>query len=94
MKFYNAYACECWTLTERNEARLDAFNMRCQRKILQVVWSQHTNSSVRLGIAGLVQWFGLPLEVKVPGSIPGWTTLGNLRINLCSLQFLNFIGSI
>ena len=43
MKFYNAcvlstllYAAECWTLTERDEARLDAFDMRCQRKILRV----------------------------------------------------------
>ena len=55
MKFYNAcvlstlmYAAECWTLTERDEARLDAFDMRCQRKILRVVWSQHiSNSSIR-----------------------------------------------
>ena len=35
-------------LTEYNEARLDAFDMCCQRKILLVVWSQHiTNSSIR-----------------------------------------------
>ena len=55
MKFYNAcvlstllYAAECWTLTERDEARLDAFDMRCQRKILRVVWSQHiSNNTIR-----------------------------------------------
>ena len=55
MKFYNAcvlstllYAWECWTLTERDEARLDAFNMCYQHKILRVVGSQHiTNSSIR-----------------------------------------------
>ena len=48
MKFYNAcvlstllYAAESWSLTERQEARLDAFDMRCQRKILRIVWSQH-----------------------------------------------------
>ena len=41
-KFYNAcvlstllYAAECWNLTERDETRLDAFDMRCQRKILR-----------------------------------------------------------
>ena len=46
--FYNAcvlssllYACEYWTPTERNKARLDAFEMRYQVKILQVVWFQH-----------------------------------------------------
>ncbi|XP_072039784.1 uncharacterized protein [Amphiura filiformis] len=45
LKFYNAcvlstllYAAECWTLTERDEARLDAFDMRCQRKILRVIY--------------------------------------------------------
>ena len=50
MKFYNAcvlstllYAAECWSLTERDEARLDVFDMRCQRKILWIVWSQHVS---------------------------------------------------
>ena len=28
------YVCECWTLNERDEPRLDAFDMHCQRKIL------------------------------------------------------------
>ena len=54
MKFYAAcvlstllYACKCWILTERDKARLDAFDMRCQRKILRDVWSEHnTNSSI------------------------------------------------
>ncbi|XP_072037001.1 uncharacterized protein [Amphiura filiformis] len=55
LKFYNAcvlstllYAAECWTLTERDEARLDAFDMQCQHKILRVIWSQHIpNSHIR-----------------------------------------------
>ena len=55
LKFYNAcvlstplYAAECWSLTERDEARLDAFDMRCQRKILRIKWSQHvTNKHIR-----------------------------------------------
>ena len=52
------YAAECWSLTERDEARsrkfkihwarLDAFDMRCQREILRIMWSQHiTNRYVR-----------------------------------------------
>ena len=50
MKFYNScvfstlYAAECWSLTERDEYRLDAFDMRCQRKILRIAWSQHTSN--------------------------------------------------
>ena len=42
------YAAECWSLTERDEARLDAFDMRCQRKILRIKWSEHvTNKHIR-----------------------------------------------
>ena len=42
------YACECWTLIEHDEASLNVFDMRCQRSILRVIWSQHiTNSSMR-----------------------------------------------
>ena len=55
LKFYNAcvlstllYASECWSLIERDEARLDAFDMRCQRKILRIKWSQRvTNKHIR-----------------------------------------------
>ena len=38
------YAAECWSLTERDEAKLDAFHMQCQRKILRIVWSQHASN--------------------------------------------------
>ena len=50
IKFYSArvlstllYAAECSTLTERDEARLDAFDMHCQRKILRVIWFHHVS---------------------------------------------------
>ena len=86
MKFYNAcvlstllYATECWTLTERDEARLDVFDMRCQRKILKIVWSQHiSNDNIRsrtkqpqltsiIRKMGL-KWFGQVqrVSIKVP----------------------------
>ena len=55
LKFYNAcvlstllYTAEYWSLTERDEARLDAFDKRCQRKILRIKWSLHvTNKHIR-----------------------------------------------
>ena len=55
LRFYSScvlstllYAAECLSLTERDEARLDAFDMRCQRKILRIKWTQHTtNKQVR-----------------------------------------------
>ena len=55
MQFYNAcvmstllYGAECWTLKDKDENRLDAFDMRCQRKILKIRWSQYvTNIDIR-----------------------------------------------
>ena len=51
MQFYNAcvmstflYGAECWTLKGKVENRLDAFDMRCQRKILKIRWSQYVKN--------------------------------------------------
>ena len=94
MKFYNScvlstllYAAECWSLTERDEARLDAFDMRCQRKILRIVWSQHiTNKYVRSLTKQPVlsntirkrrlQWFGHLQRMdnnRIPKRLYQWT---------------------
>ena len=55
MKSYNAcvlstllYGAECWSLTERDEARLDASDMRCQRKILRITWLQHKTNHYKI----------------------------------------------
>ena len=43
------YGAECWTLKPTDEGRLDAFDMRCQRKILKIRWSQHIrNLDIRI----------------------------------------------
>ena len=76
MQFYNAcvlstllYGAECWTLKDKDKYRLDAFDMRCQRKNLKTRWSQYvTNINIRKKTNQpqlsnvikkcLVQWFG------------------------------------
>ncbi|XP_072041140.1 uncharacterized protein [Amphiura filiformis] len=102
LKFYNAcvsstllHAAECWTLTERDEARLDAFDMRCQRKILRVIWSQHiSNSCIRSKtkqpqLTSVIrkrrlQWFGHLQRMdgdRTPrGSIIGSQPMGNANL--------------
>lgn len=41
------YGCESWTLNKRLEERLNAFEMRCFRRILGVSYRDHrTNTSV------------------------------------------------
>ena len=37
------YGCESWTLRKNEEARLDAFEMKGPRKILQVSWTAKKN---------------------------------------------------
>ena len=94
MQIYNAcvlstllYGAECWTLKDRDEKRLDAFDMRCQRKILKVKWSQHIrNQDIRqkTGQPQLsnvirkrrLQWFGHVQRMdktRLPLKLYRWT---------------------
>ena len=42
------YACESWTLTAELEKRTQAFEMRCYRRILDILYKDHvTNEEVR-----------------------------------------------
>ena len=45
------YACESWTLTAEIERRIQAMEMRCNRKILHISYKDHvTNEEVRAKI--------------------------------------------
>jgi len=45
------YGCESWTLNAESEKRLNAFEMKCYRKILQIPYTAHrTNESVKCEI--------------------------------------------
>ena len=45
------YACESWTLTAEIERRIQAFEMRCYRRLLNISYKDHvTNEEVRNGI--------------------------------------------
>ena len=45
------YACEAWTLKKEDKRRLDAFEMRCYRRMLRVKWTERrTNESIRVQI--------------------------------------------
>ncbi len=42
------YACESWTIDAESEKRINAFEMKCYRKILQIPYTAHrTNESVK-----------------------------------------------
>ena len=43
-----AYGCEAWMLRKTNLIRINAFKMKCYRKILRIPWTEHrTNKSLR-----------------------------------------------
>jgi len=48
-----SYGCESWTLRKNEEARLDAFEMKGLRKILQVSWTAKKTNEWVLNKAGV-----------------------------------------
>ena len=46
------YACESWTVTAELEKRMQAFEMRCYRRVLNISYKDHvTNKEVRTSFA-------------------------------------------
>ena len=42
------YGCETWTISKIDEKRINAFEMKCYRKILRIPWTaKETNNSVK-----------------------------------------------
>ena len=41
------YGCESWTIKKAEHQRIDAFQLRCQRRILRVPWTaRRSNQSI------------------------------------------------
>ena len=52
------YACESWTLTAELEKRTQAFEMRCYRRLLNIIYKDHvTNEEVRRKIQAAIGEF-------------------------------------
>ena len=71
------YACESWTLTAELEKRVQAFKMRCYRRLLNISYKDHvTNEDVRRKIQVAIGKYdklldlGQEMETKVV-----WTCL-------------------
>ena len=45
------YGCESWTISKADEKRIDAFEMKCYRKVLRIPWTEKaSNASVLISI--------------------------------------------
>ena len=59
------YACESWTLTAEIETRIQALEMRCYRRLLNIFYNDHvTNEEVRNRIQKAMMHYDLLTMVK------------------------------
>jgi len=66
------YGCESWTLRKNEETRIDAFEMKGLKTILQVSWTAKKTNEWVLNKAGNMRKQGSCLEKKImQGTMPG-----------------------
>ena len=60
------YGCECWTIKKAERWRIDAFELRCWRRLLRVPWTaRRSNLSILKGISSEYSLEGLMLKLKL-----------------------------
>ena len=60
------YGCECWTIKKAEHQRIDAFKVRCWRRLLRVPWTtKRSNQSILKEISAGYSLEGLILKLKL-----------------------------
>ena len=60
------YGCESWTLKKAEQGRIDAFELRCWRRLLKVPWTaRRSNQSILKEISSGCSLEGLMLKLKL-----------------------------
>jgi len=81
------YGCESWTV-EKAESRIDAFKLRCWRRLLRVPWpARRSNQSILKEISPRCSLEGLMLELK-------FQYFGHLMQRTDSLEKTLILGKI
>ena len=63
--FVKAYGCESWTIKKTERQRIDAFKVRCWRRLLRVPWTAKTsNQSILKEINPDYSLEGLIMKLK------------------------------
>ena len=61
------YGCESWTMKKAEHGRVDAFELRCWRRLLRVPWTaRRSNQSILKEISPEYSLEGLILKMKLP----------------------------
>ena len=59
------YGCESWTIKTAEQRRIYAFELRCWRRLLSVLWTaRRSNQSILKGINPGISWEGMMLKLK------------------------------
>ena len=60
------YGCESWTVKKAERRRIDAFELRCWRRLLRVPWSaRRSNQSILKEINAGISLEGMMLKLKL-----------------------------
>ena len=60
------YGCESWTIKKAEFQKIDAFELRCWRKLLRVPWtSRRSNQSILEEISPGISLEGMMLKLKL-----------------------------
>ena len=60
------YGCESWTMEKAERRRIDAFELRCWRRLLRVPWTaRRSNQSILKEISPGISLEGMMLKLKL-----------------------------
>ena len=82
------YGCESWTVKKAEHQRIDAFELRCWRRLLRVPWiARRSNQSILKEISPEYSLEGLMLKLKLQN-------FGRLMRKVDSLEKTLILGGI
>ena len=82
------YGCESWTIKKAERRRIDAFELRCWRRLLRVPWTaRRSNQSILKDIGPECSLEGLMLKLKLQ-------CFGHLMQRTDSLEKTPMLGKI
>ena len=82
------YGCESWTVKKAEHGRIDAFELRCWRRLLRVAWTaRRSNQSILKEISPGISLEGMMLKLKLQ-------YFGHLTWRVDSLEKTLMLGGI
>ena len=81
------YGCESWTVKKAEHQRIDAFELWCWRRLLQVPWTARRSNESMLKISPGISLEGLMLKLKLQ-------YFGHLMRRVDSLEKTLMLGGI